>query len=239
MAYTLAADGDGYEQHAATTFLYQFPSYEKFWVKHVVPLSNRGATPPNIHFKTDVQLKAIGKGDHDLAVAQLNYSVLRNVFVAFDLMKPGLQVELFALGIARLVAAQDCAMEMLGRLDSPSSYEPWLAQKDKTTGKLGGMEARRTWQNNNSALPTYKALEPVRDYRNDLLHGRMLPAAFQQGGSTFVPDLGKQRQVFDWRTVTTLAPGTLPPHFAPCEDVLKKCWDLTITFLEDRWQGLP
>lgn len=60
MAFTLAVDGDSLEQACSSQFLSSdLPAYEKFWLKHVVPLTNR---PGDRQLKDDAALAAIGKG---------------------------------------------------------------------------------------------------------------------------------------------------------------------------------
>ena len=60
----LATNGDVLERQCWTDFVAkEFPGYEVFWYWYVVPLTNR---PADIHFKTDKELKKLGKDDHDL-----------------------------------------------------------------------------------------------------------------------------------------------------------------------------
>ena len=83
ITYRLAIDGDYLERHYWGLFIKdQFPSYEKFWLDFVVPLTNR---PYNIDFKTDAELTKIGKSALDLCIAQLNYSILRHLIRCFDI----------------------------------------------------------------------------------------------------------------------------------------------------------
>lgn len=56
--YTLARNGDGFEQHYWSLFISSdFPAYARFWTAFVVPLTNR---PSDIHFKDDSQLAREG-----------------------------------------------------------------------------------------------------------------------------------------------------------------------------------
>jgi hypothetical protein len=54
----------------------EFPSYERFWQKHCVPLTNR---PVDIQLKSNAELTALVKKDEDVAIAQLHYTVLRHL----------------------------------------------------------------------------------------------------------------------------------------------------------------
>ena len=57
--YNLENNGDLFEQAYWQFFIKdRFPNYEKFWLKYVVPLTNR---PDNVHFKTDAELEKINK----------------------------------------------------------------------------------------------------------------------------------------------------------------------------------
>ena len=85
--YTLAQHGDPFERHYESLFISRaFPSYERFWQRFVVPLTNR---PIDIRFKTPEDLNAIGKGDREICIAQLHYSILRHLGRVFDLREPG------------------------------------------------------------------------------------------------------------------------------------------------------
>lgn len=69
MTATLLANGDSFEKHYWNQFLVtEFPSYEKYWAKHIVPMTNR---PINIHFKTSTQLSSEGFTSDDICKAQI------------------------------------------------------------------------------------------------------------------------------------------------------------------------
>jgi hypothetical protein len=171
MPYTLQADGDGIEQMLFGPLIQpRFPSYEVFWQKFVVPLTNR---PANVQLKTDPDLVAIGKGDHDLCLAQLHYSVLRHLGRAFQLRQDhnfGLDHLVFSL--SAIVGAQDVAFELLERFRNPISYGAWLGKK--SGGIDGGREAQSKWKQSDGY-----PLQAIRDYRNHLVHGRTPPGLFR------------------------------------------------------------
>jgi hypothetical protein len=81
--FTLIKDGDDLEKTCFPLFLRdEFPSYETFWQQKVVPLTNR---PENIYFKSNQDLAAISKGQKDICIAQLNYSVLNHLYAVYRL----------------------------------------------------------------------------------------------------------------------------------------------------------
>jgi len=83
--YRLAIDGDNLEKHYWGQFIQdQFPSYEVFWLKFIVPLTNR---PTDIHFKNNSELSKIEKSESDVCIAQLNYSILRHLIRCFEIRK--------------------------------------------------------------------------------------------------------------------------------------------------------
>ncbi len=221
MAYTLQADGDGIEQQLYAPLIQPyFPSYEVFWQKFVIPLTNR---PIDIHCKSDSALAAIGKGDHELCLSQLHYSVLRHLGRAFQLRKErnyGLDHLVFSL--SAIVGAQDVAFELLERFTNPTSYGTWLGKR--SGGIDGGHEAQLNWKRSN-AYP----LQDIRDYRNHLVHGRTPPGFANQ-----YPKIGQESSYFDWRKVTAVA--TLPTtDFSPATDIHDSAFGQTVAYFETQW----
>jgi hypothetical protein len=221
MHYTLQTDGDGIEKRLYAPLIQpRFPNYEVFWQKFVVPLTNR---PTNVQLKTDTDLAVIGKGDHDLCLAQLHYSVLRHLGRAYQLRQDanyGLDHLVFSL--SAIVGAQDVAFELLERFQNPTSYGPWLG---KRSGRIdGGREAQSAWKNNNGS-----PLQDIRNYRNHLVHGRTPPGFGRQ-----YPMIGRESVYFDWRKVT--AAGTLPTaDFASATNIHDSAFDQTVTYFESKW----
>ena len=87
MKYSLEGHGDGLEKKAYSLFLSaSFPAYERCWLKHVVPLTNR---PDNVHFKDDATLKLEGKDSEDLAIAQLHYTTLKHLYSVLSFLNRG------------------------------------------------------------------------------------------------------------------------------------------------------
>lgn len=159
--YSLALDGDQIEKEYWDKFIrIEFPSYERFWQKEIIVLTNR---PKDIHFKTDPQLKKLGKSREDITLAQLHYTVLKHLARAYDLRQIyPLNLDQFLEGLVRICAALDAADELLQRFLNKGQYAP-LSEKD-------GQRARFDWRKKQNSL------QYLRDYRNKLLHGRILPS---------------------------------------------------------------
>jgi len=139
--HRLAIDGEPLEKRSWDLFLQgQFPGYETFWQRDIVPLTNR---PDNWHFKTDQELKQIGKVDRDICIAQLHYTVLVHLHRAFEILfsRDGVGRDELTEGIVRLSSALDVADELLERFNNPTSYDPW-----KDRGNKGGQGARDSWR---------------------------------------------------------------------------------------------
>ena len=221
MPYTLQADGDAIEQHLYAPLIQPgFPSYEVFWDKFVTPLTNR---PVDVHLKTDADLAAIGKGDHELCIAQLHYSVLRHLGRALALRQSaGYSLDHLVFSLSSIVGAQDVAFELLQRFKNPGAYGAWLGRR--TGGVDGGREAQRHWKQADGY-----PLQDIRDYRNHLVHGRTPPGFGKQ-----YPKIGLEGSYFDWRKVTAAA--ALPVvDFESATDIHDAAFTQTITYFENKW----
>lgn len=228
--YRLAIDGDDFERYYWDLFIKdQFPSYEKFWLNFVVPLTNR---PYNIDFKTDAGLAKINKSTLDLCIAQLNYSVLGHLARCFEVLKTlrdntGIeQADLLLEGITRLVGAQDNAFELLERLNRPNCYDPFVKRDSKV--------ARERWQQDKK-----QPLQNIRNYRNSLVHGLQLPK-IADGSRLCIPEIGKEDKYLDWRLITELSPEReeYKKDFISVLDILESTWNETIAYLENNWKNL-
>jgi hypothetical protein len=233
MNYTIAKDGDGFEQMAWRLFLRaEFPSYEVFWQRHIVPLTNR---PTDIQLKDDASLKAAGKNDEDVAIAQLHYTVLKHLFRAHQ-VRSSASLDDFALfvGLSALVGAHDVAFEVLQRHTHRGQYDPWLESrlKGRKTPRNSGQDAQSDWKSANRY-----PLQQIRDYRNKLVHGRTPPATGTVG-KMLLPALGMVDKYCDWRSVT--APGAMTRipagDFEPISVILETAWRETVDYLEHSWR---
>jgi len=223
----LQNDGTSFEKKYYNLFLVnEFPSYERFWFNFIVPITNR---PANIYLKTDQELDAMGRRNHDVCIAQLHYSVLMHLARVYDIksLRP-LNMNGLIEGMVRLVGAQDVAFELLERYINPDTYDPWIS-----TGKgelKGGREARISWQNKKK-----KPLQNIRDYRNHLVHGRITPSIIDK--DCYIPRIGLENKYFDWRLVTN-NPNIrqlIGEDFIISNVVLKNAWVQTIKYIETNW----
>jgi len=230
--YRLAKDGDSREIRCWHLFVQsQFPSYETFWIRDVVPLTNR---PTDFHFKTDQELLKIGKTHNDICIAQLHYSILVHLERAYEMLSIPLEkfaVDYLAWGLTSIVAAQDIAFELLQRNKSKKEYDPWLPLQEKKGDPKGSREAKREWQKRNG-----RPLQHLRDYRNDLVHGRALPTMMT--GFVSVPNIGRQRDYFNWRLITDPVnnPGYKETDYVPARQILEHAWKETVDYFETSWQ---
>jgi len=226
-SYTLAKDGDNIEQACSRTFLHsEFPSYEEFWLRFVIPVTNR---PANINTKSDTELAAIGKDAHDICHSQLHYTVLRHLAHCYALRNvAAVDPEIFIDFMVRLSSALDPADELLQRFAKPKAYNPW-SEDD-------GRAARQEWRK--SCVHRVRA---VRDYRNKLLHGRVNPTIVlvhpPSGQQLFLGvRLDRQDAYIDWRLVTASTSPT-NPDFVPLTTIMQEAWDLVLGYVEEQWQA--
>lgn len=221
--YYLLKDGDYYEKKYWGRFIKQkFPSYEKFWQKYIVPITNR---PKNIHIKTDIELKKIGKSKYDVQIAQLHYTVLRHLIRAnkiLDSLEFGqyLTLDKFVEFIIRICAATDVADELLERFTNKNDYKVW----DEEDGK----NARFSWRNRNK-----DNLKNIREYRNYLLHCPLLPTIPDK-----YPKIDLQGKYCDWRTITHLKeiPEEIEKDFDSFNLIAGIIWLRVLYYLEDNWK---
>lgn len=237
MSYTLLQDGDDFEKHYWNVFIRSdFPSYEKYWSAHVTPLTNR---PTDIHFKKSTELIAEGYTDEDVCKAQLHYTILRHLVRTYEILiilKNEQQTightDYLSEGLFHLTAAQDVAFEFLQRNVTPNKYDAWTAKKSLSPIKAEGSdEARREWQKNNGY-----PLQDIRNYRNHLTHGRMLPQ-IPKNGKVFLPGISQENNYLDWRIVTD-GLSLIPADFCSLDNILSNAWSITLPYLESEWQKL-
>lgn len=215
MSYLLKDDGDPHERRAWFRYLKnEFPSYEPFWQTHVVPLTNR---PIDGHFKSDSELPR-GKGPQDICIAQLCYTTLRHLLRCHELKSKCKNIDAFIEAMMRLSAALDCAFELFERLGN-SGYDPW----DEIKGKQAREKCRKHLR------ADYKEkIDPVRYYRNHLVHGRLCLVI----EGNIVPKLGVEQKYLDWRKVTQGVSATVKQDFVTMTEVLQQGWQRVITYLE-------
>lgn len=221
---TLQNDGDSFEKYYYELFIRKdFPSYEKFWLKFVVPLTNR---PKDIHFKSNDELEELGLGDQEICISQLHYSIVRHLARVSDIktMQP-LNINGLTEGMVRLVGAQDIVFELLERFLNLSAYDPWLP-----VGERGSKSARQAWQRRENY-----PLQDIRNYRNNLVHGRITSSIIDK--DCYVPKIGLENKYFDWRLVTDnpRVRELIGTDFIASNELLEGAWNQTIGYIEENW----
>jgi hypothetical protein len=198
----------------------EFPEYGQFWAKHVTPLTNR---PVDIHFKDDPALIADGHTAEDICIAQLHYSILRHLARGYEIIQlPHPNLDLLTEIFVRLTGAQDVAFELVERYTNRGKYDPWLSTKN--AGIPGSREARQEWQKNNN-------------YRNHLVHGRMLPSVV--AATYYSPIIGREQQYFDWRVITgsNAWQSEVGKTLRSSTEVARSGWNATIDYFRTEWNN--
>jgi len=216
----LESDGDPYEREAQAAFARdEFPAYELLWHVYVVPLTNR---PTSIDFKSDEELAEIGRGREDLCNAQLHYTVLRHLLRVFRLREADSlrDEDSFTEAIVRLSAVTDVADELLQRATTPGEYAAWEE----------GQAARKRWRKHNN-----NHLQHLRDYRNRLLHGRLLPHVEfhynpEEEKIILVPVMGREGAYLDWRVKWDVA-----NDFDDAHVIVDRAWREVLDYLAREW----
>lgn len=239
MNYTLLNGGDSFEKHYALAFLnLYFPEYEKYWAKNIVPLTNR---PKNIHFKNSSILLKEGFTPENICSAQLHYTIFRHIARSYDIINAleskSIQnicdSDILAEGLFHVCAAQDVAFEFLQRNKNPNIYDPWAAKKSMSKSNTpGSKEARDDWQKNNN-FP----LKKIRNYRNHIAHGRILPGVFNPP-KMHVPKIGMESSYLDWRLITDGYNNSISNDFDSLDNVLKNAWEDTLNYFKNEWLKL-
>jgi hypothetical protein len=226
--FTLATDGDPFEQRYWTAFLARkFPSYERFWAAAIVDVTRRGIDRKDISMRSDTELAAVGKGHEDVAIAQLHYTVMMHLGRAFDL-RTEMDRYAFVEAFVRLTGASDCADELLQRVATPGAYDAWSEEE--------GRKARFRWRRAHG-----KPLQDIHDYRNKLVHGRVMSEVTAIDPETqqrfyFYPRLDRVDAYLDWRTVipdptTAIQSG----DYAAAQTIAIYAWERVVDYCEDAW----
>ena len=249
--FTIATGGDLAEQLWWPQWTeHYFPSYETFWVARVVPTTNRVVVGRgDIGFRTDAELAADGFTPEDVAVAQLHYTLLMHLGRSFELIDDGhgfstrtflanrnFRRDQFFESFARLSGASDVADEILARRESPGRFDPWDEKR--------GDAARRSWRDRHG-----DPLEPVRAYRNRLVHGRVVPEVYVDalrpgtrrviGQMLMYPRLGTVGSYLDWRIAFDAArqsTTTPPADFEEAALIAADAWELVVAYVESAWK---
>jgi hypothetical protein len=222
--YTLTNAGDAAERVAWQRYLATgFPAYQRFWQERIVELTGR---PAHIYFKTDAELSLIGRGHDDLCLAQLHYTVLTHLEAAWALIdRPAMCQVDFTHAIIRLSSVTDVADEFLERLTQlPGTYKSW-SEED-------GQAARIEWRKRG-----HRELQPLRSYRNRLVHGRVFMNVVDAGtGAILAPRIGLETGHIDWRLIQReFDPAQVLRDYAPLPQILVGAWGDVLNYLQANW----
>lgn len=207
-------NGDNLEQKYWDLFIKkEFPSYKTYWDKYVEPLRSDSS----IHISDDADAD-------DTYNAQLHYSVLFHLAAAYNIIQqPEIEREDFSQAIISLCSSLDIADELISR--SLRKYKSF----DRDDSRKAQFDGR------DDTAP----VQLLRDYRNALAHAVLVPMKIKYGTKQHksVPKLDKINDYLDWRSVTNRSWSDTSPDFSMIKDLLSESWEITLTYLEDRWQN--
>lgn len=232
-SFTLAQDGDSLEQVYWHRFIAnRFPTYEAFWQMNVVSVTRREIDRGDIRFRSDAELAAVGRTHEDLAIAQLHYTVMVHLGRAHELLGDVLDRWAFAEVFVRLAGASDCADELLERATNRGKYDAW--------SESAGRQARNRWRDLHG-----RPLQNVHDYRNRLVHGRVVPeinVTLRGEGEPdenllIFPQLDKVDDHLDWRASLSDPRAALERgDFRSAQVIATETWGLVADYCHGSWK---
>jgi len=101
-------------------------------------------------------------------------------------------------------------------------------------------------------MHTATPLRHIRRYRNRLLHGQLVPYEARKQipridetgnlvrGEEYVlrfPQIGKEAEWLDWRSLERLNPVVLLRDFATAGQIVEGAWKETLSYFEEQWQA--
>ena len=203
MGFNLIEDGDYFEKIGYNLFIKQkFPSYESFWKKFVVSLTNR---PNNINTKSDKDIAILFPGENiekiqeRVAIIQLHYSVFRMMLKAYFLLSTtDKDINSIENCFSHLYSALDISAELFARYDRLKNGT--IIQNspfNQEIAMIDSIKLRRDWEKLN---PYTGDIKNIREYRNQMIHGRTIGHIVTPAGKFIIlPRLGKQDDYLDWR----------------------------------------
>lgn len=228
--FSLQNDGDTAEKENYTFINENFPRYEIWWQKNVVPLTNR---PNNIHFKNESELSEIGKGYSDIMLAQMSYTVLIHLISLNRLIgdkKMGYKdafYEFFSRASALIdVTCDFCVIRKTQELKDGLNSDPNLNKMSKYLKESDSIKKY------GHLVIDFSLVKPIRTYRNSLLHGVMPPSL-----NGMYPILDKISAYEDWRTVTNVKLKTpnILDEFDDPQSIAEDTFNIIVNFLNTNW----
>jgi hypothetical protein len=205
-----------------------FPKYEEWWKQNVVPITNR---PNNIHFKTESELHMMGKGYADIMLAQMSYTVLIHLISLNKLISDGDLnhkdnfYEFFSRASALIdVTCDFCVIRLDQTLKSELDSKPNL--------RVVSIKINKQVKEYSHLVNDFSLVEPIKTYRNSLLHGVMPPSLNGQ-----YPILDKISVYEDWRFVTDpqMRPSDIENDFDSPQSIAENAFEIVLNFLNSNW----
>jgi hypothetical protein len=240
--FNLLNNGDNNEREAYPLFIKdRFPSYEIFWQKFIVQLTNRVENHNDINLTIDSKLiarfplESIEKIHERMAISQLHYSALIMLLKAYKQIAPASKnLDSLENCFSHLYSALDISAELFARYERLKNNLPITDDSfDPITSVDQSKKIRRDWQRNK-----YPAdIEDIRHYRNMMLHGQMFAcSATPEAGFLSLPNVGKMENYLDWRTVFESYRTGHTQDFMWSKDIAEKSFDIVVDFLEQEWK---
>jgi hypothetical protein len=234
----LAEHGDSIERYNYPLFIEtRFPSYEDFWKREVIPVTNRQQP----FYKTDEELYALGKTPLNLYLAYLHYSVLFHLGTAFGFVlihDEEMEYTKLMYAMTMLVAAQDVAFKLLTWWEKRSDWDTILEEcKTTTNGNLmASFEKKakpfaKNWRHDTKKTPA--EIRDIASYRNAMVHRGVRTIMLIYNVSWF-PKIGKENEYCDWRQVKD----ENVVDYAPASGILWPAWKQTAEYFEKQWRDV-
>lgn len=242
--FNLINNGDKYEQEACSLFIKKkFPSYEIFWQKFIVQLTNRVENINDINLTIDSKLQIrfptenIEKIHERMVIFQLHYSALRMLLkTRKQISQSAKDLDSLENCFSYLYSALDISAELFARYERFKNNLPIIDDPfNPQTAVKNSMALRRDWQRNKYPYPP--DIEEIRIYRNMMLHGQMFACSATQGaGFLHLPNVGKIENYIDWRTVFHSCEIGDLQDFMWSKNIAENSFNKVINFLEQEWQ---
>ncbi len=212
--------GDDFEKHYYDVFISDFfPSYERFWELYIFTLRNRSE---------EVHYYIRNENEYQNYIAQLHYSILRSLIRTYSIfLKLSSEnhhhhyIDDFIDAMSRLYTAQDLAFEFLFRMKSK--------EIDKVYCRNTSEKLRKKWNKPNE-------LEPIRQYRNLLVHGVNLPSKLVSG-KYFLPKIGVEKELNNWSLAIKYMVNEIKEkeYFESMDNILIYSFKTTTSYFEKEW----